>query len=408
MAHGGPEKVDLVRRGLALGGTAAVVAAAVPGVLRYQKEQNIADEVAVPEEELPVHVEQNEALIESPVFDEVLKARVIEMSELSRDQVLFVDQFGRPLSNGIKKVTKAAGYTPEEMTWRYKGGKAVGITPTWTKMQKALLAKETGVSVDDMQMRHVYKDLVKDEYQSFENKVELALHYAGQLALGDNRERTVIEVLEEDVTLTGLSEPIRTWMKEQIIGIAAEESRFDPEKTSPADAKGVLQTMPDTEAGYRTKHKLESLDPKNLIEQVKVAQMHIESTYEYFERNLSTELQYIEKAFFGNDTPSFEKYFLMPLMINAYNAGQARMGEVVRWFVAQCTDIESVLALGFESNFPQGYDVFYAMTHQCAQQKGVSRYGDDARAYVEKVMAWTEAIKTRRQDVAREVTVASL
>jgi hypothetical protein len=407
MAAGGPEKIDAVRRSVALGGTAAVVAAAVPGVLRYQNEQSRAGEVAVVEEDLPVRVEQNEALIESPVFDEVMKARIIEMSQLARDQVLFVDQFGRPLRNGIKKVTKAAGYTPEQMTWRYKGGKAVGITPAWIKIQKALLAKETGISADNIEMHHVYKDLAKDAYLSFENKVALALHYAGQSAVGDTRGRTVLEVLEEDVTLTGLPEPIRTWMKEQIIGIAAEESRFDPEKTSPADAKGVLQTMPDTEDGYRKKHKLESLDPKNLIEQVKVAQMHIESTHEYFERNLRAELQYIEKTFFGNDTPSFEKYFLIPLMINAYNAGQARMGEVVRWFVSQCTDIESVLALGFESNFPQGYDVFYAMTQRCADQKGVRRYGDDARAYVEKVMAWTAAIATRRND-SEGMTLASL
>jgi hypothetical protein len=337
---------------------------------------------------VPAEPERKEQLPQSPLFYQIILGRIIEQSELARDEVLFVDKFGRPLGDKVK-LTPSNGYRVSEMVWRYKGGKPVGIPPTWTKAQKEKIAATSGVPVEEIEMLHVYQDLMKPSYEDYENKAEMVERYAAEVVPGDPAGRTLYEVVLNDVPLDNLPESVALQMKRLMLGIAAEESRFNKKKKSPQDARGVLQTMEETEDGYREKHGLESLDPTDILMQVGVAGMHIETSYRELFNSAGEDLAYLKEHFFKNDETAFETCLVVPALVNSYNAGARRVAEVITWFANEVRAGRLAEHLPSNSTTPAGFDVYMVMVHACAEKKAVKRFGPDASQYTEKVYGWS-------------------
>jgi len=333
-------------------------------------------------------VEEKEKLPDSPLFYQIILGRIIEQSELARDEVLFVDKFGRPLGNKVK-LTPANGYKVSEMVWRYKGGEPVGIPPGWTKVHKEKLSAAYGVPVDEIGMHHVYLDLMKSAHEDCDSMIEMVQRYAAKPVDGDPAGRSFYEVVRNDIPLDGLPDTVAAQMKPLMLGIAAEESRFNKNKKSSKDARGVLQTMEKTEDGYREKHNLESLDPTDILMQVGVAGMHVETSYRELFNSAGEDLAYIKEHFFANDEQDFETCFVVPALVNAYNAGARRIAEVITWFVQEVREGRLSEYLPTNIDTPSGFDVYMTMVHACAEKEAVHKFGPDASQYTEKVYAWS-------------------
>lgn len=407
MKQRSPESEKLSRRQLLFGlGSSAAVIATGAHLLKQHIEETGTDLAAEPiiseiEDSMPEaeSIEDVEVLAESPIFDQVLTVRELEAGGLRRDQVLFVDAIGRPVGNGLPvTLSDAAGYTPEEMVWRYKGDAPVGISPVWSRAQKEILSHETGIPADEIFIRHVYLDLKKDEDEDTQSRIEMVYRNANMVVPGLEEPVSVSEFITTHLDLSSLDLVVAEEFRPYIVGIAAEESRFKNDKTSTVGAVGMLQTMPDTVLGYMEENGIETLDPRDITEQIKVASYHIEKTYTYLRDELWVELDAITQAYFAGDELMMKKYFFVPLIINAYNAGQGRMKQVVQEFLKNYIGAEAATeALGVTMPLT-GYDVFFAMSHLVAREELVPRYLEDASTYVEKVIGWKRAFDTFAQN----------
>lgn len=393
------QNVKVTRRRF-LGGAVAAGAAIGYQGLNYEGEQTeeVNEELETVDIEslIDESVEQVAEDLPSPVFERVLDARIIEAGGLRRDQVVFVDSFGRQISE-VFPITESVGLTPAEMTWRYKSGKPAGIPGAWTNAQKEYISRETGIPESDIEMLHVYQDLDKESEANFESRIEMVYYNATTVVPQDMHGRDAVTIIREESKFEHIPPSMSEYLLPHLVGIAAEESRFDASKTSPDGAVGFVQTMPWVFEAYKKKHKLPDLDPRNLVDQLPVGLQHIEVSYLELVEKLDLELVNITNTFFNGNYASMEKYFLAPLVINSFNAGQDRMIAVVQWFSENYPDQESVAELIPGGAQPTGYDVFFAMTHQCALENGVESFGPQASTYVAKVMGWTKAYEDYEQ-----------
>ncbi len=341
----------------------------------------------------------------SPVFEKVLNARTIEAEGLRRDQVLFTDSYGRQITEPFT-LTESVGLSPEEMTWRYEGAGPAGIPGAWIKEQKAYIGQQLNIPTSDINMLHVYQDLSSTRAEHMNSRVELVYENATTSLESDSKRRDALTIIRTEANFINLPQRVEEEFTPYLIGIAAEESRFDANKTSRSGAIGTLQTMPTTFEGYKKEHNLPNLDPRNLSDQLPASIQHIEISYSELTEKLDVELAYITNVYFDGNRASMEKYFLVPLMINAYNAGQQRMIEVVQWFLNTYPEPESTADLIGQDEPLTGYDLYFAMTYQCAKEKAVEGFGSETSVYVSKVMGWTPAFLKYEKE-QQEVQMAS-
>jgi hypothetical protein len=373
-------------------GSAAVLGWATKVGIDYRNEQTgiepEVEEVAV-EEEVP-SVEMIAEDLDSPVFDRVLKAREIQFGGLRRDQVLFIDSFGRQITE-VWPLTESVGLAPEEMTWRYQGGGPAGIPGTWTKQQEAYISEQLGIPTAEIGMLHVYQDLAKTNQEHMQSQIESV--YQNAVNPGEGGE-SVVSILQRECKFQNIPPHIAAMLEPAMTGIAAEESRFTQTKVSPAGATGVLQIMPKVAAKYAENNHLENFDISDLSNQILVAVDHVETCYRLLTKNLKEELAYFTEQYFNGNTASMEKYLLVPLILNSYNVGQNRMIEVVEWFADAYFEPKDASEI-FDTKAPlSGYDLYQAMVYAADEKDAVKKFGDDSSNYVEKVMGWQRAFET--------------
>ncbi len=358
------------------------------------------------EEEVLEDVEMIAEDLRSRVFEKVLAARIIEAGGLNRYQVLFVNKRGEQITEPFT-LTESVGLLPEEMVWRKDGAGGVGIPGTWINEQKAYISSQLGIPVSEIEMLHVHLDLDSTRAEHMNSKVELAYANATTPLESDSKGRDPLTILREETHFTKIPSRVAEEFTPYMVGIASEESRFDANKTNKrSGARSIMQTMPWVVEQYKVEHSEPNLDAENLEDQLKVSSEHIETTYRELTENLDLELYNITQDYFKGNTASMEKYFLIPLMINSYNSGQDRLIDVVRWFFSAYPEPQSTAELIGQEEQLSGYDVFFAMIHQCAKENSVEGFGPESSTYVSKVMGWTLAFSDYEKK-QQEVQIAS-
>jgi len=329
---------------------------------------NITEQMSAEEMEILANVTLGERFKER-VF------ALAEMNMMTADHVIFVGPYGEPLDEPVP-LTDAAGYTPDEMTVSYQDGPPVGIPGLWSRPERARLSAESGLPPDEITMLHVYQDL--QGYPEGYSRIDV-VGKNGLTPIAPDDTRTRMAYLFESFQINNVPEDISHMVRDFILGLAAEESRFNPDVESAAGAMGILQTMPDTTAQYEEKTGTR-VNPRDLREQIHVAEYQFEVTYFHFQNELSEEFAQITDNFFDGDIEAFNRYFLVPLMINAYNAGQGTMTKVVEEFFAQYTEKAAVAEL-LKVDELHGYDLYLAMSKTTAAEGWVGNYGQDSSSY---------------------------
>ncbi len=100
------------------------------------------------------------------------------------------------------------------------------------------------------------------------------------------------------------------------------------------------------------------------------------------------------KQYFASQE-DFERMFLTPCLINAYNTGEKGTGEVVRAFV----ETGAIAKVGTAMKGHAGFDLYLAMTRYGAAEEGMGLhdYGPEASTYVEKIYAYADLLTAAPQ-----------
>jgi hypothetical protein len=409
-----------------------------------------------------------ESLKETPlaeeVFEEVVKITDFEVVEvlpgsesfnkekegwqkwwaLHFNELLFVDSEGAPVGEVIpfqdfivdRQRTGADGL-PEVFKYRLGPGRmndegllSDNIAGEWIRYVRAIQARETGVPTRELQQRNVTEEFestlkrvdepelvesIKDAAaggNGIESMVDIVQYYGmnpDKKVRGDSQERTRAVYLQEEIIFHNkLPQVVQNELRGYIIGLAAQESRFNgalPKNS--ATAEGILQLIDDVreENGFDPEQRL------SFSQEVDVAGKHFSNVYtrvRHWMKNERVENQAGElvnqerletyeklRELFPSGEEGeqqWQKYFLTPCMVNAYNAGSWTIGACLHEFVAAHSQAELQELVGENP----GFDLFRTFTHfakSCEVSRFTRNYGDDAQAYFVSIAAASEELR---------------
>lgn len=318
------------------------------------------------------------------------------------NEVLFVAESGAPVATvriePINGISPGASYDPT------LGVVTEGFSRAWRTAARARVAAAGGdpstlrIKTNWNAIRKAVAD--PDEAMTYENtrSIEDVVRYFGEKPVRAAEEYSRIEYVRERISFSGnlaKAPVVMEALRECIPGLCALESKFNDDVTSAVGARGIFQMKPDT--WHKELGRPEFADGQSvpLTEQVKAAgelfsKMYDRVRYWCYEEPSYGGRNYLEeiKAAFASQE-DFERYFLVPLLVNAYNTGEKGMGDVVHAFVESGTFHRT-----FGSASHAGFDVFQALSeYGAAESSGtLGNYGSEASTYVQRVYAFARLL----------------
>lgn len=332
---------------------------------------------------------------------------------LNHDQVLFVDADNVPVGGPVEfediiaPKTTANGEVIEE--YRYSAGTVGedGIlleppTLEWREQMKARIeAEHPGrIITDSYNLVKLFRASTRYEDEpelqagirdgSIKSYGDLVDYYANKEVIGDGENRSRYEYVHEAIEFSDdMPVVVQEALRELIPGVCAQESKFNNGLTSSAGAIGIFQFMPEIWEKYGQTEE----DIKSLKNQVEIAGKLFSDIYQEVlhhakanEENKEEPLVRARSCFDNQET--FLQDFLVPVIINSYNAGSARMGEII----SEYFDSDRPLPHG------KGKEIFLEMVNFAETETAgrMGRYGEHAREYVPRVYAHAISIHQRQ------------
>ncbi len=363
-----------------------VVDLEIDGLVDLVQSEDMSEQSEVSHTEMVADAEVTQ--LDSLLLDRYLNTAA-QVKEMQRDQVLFVDSEGRALTDPVS-IPDTAGYTTEEITWRYHGRtddpeniKPVGIPGVWTKEQKSSLSEISNIPASEIEMKHVYLSLAGEGMENINSEVELI--QARKAALEAELGVTVEELVAQSFSFESGDEfehLIESELMTMMPALIAQESHYNADATSSAGAKGWMQFM---DAAWK-RHAENGASRDSLPDSLKAAGSYFSAAYRYMNKNVGAELSLIKDNYFAGNQADFVHYFLIPVLINDFNAGDTNMRAVIEWFGKNYAETDTLTGeLGIEA---QGFDVYFAMSQLANKHNAVPDYQDYASSYYGGVASW--------------------
>ncbi len=330
----------------------------------------------------------------------------IGLVELKHNQVLFVDKDNVPVGQPVEFEDIVA---PKELDngsvvndYRYSAGTVGedGIltdVPTleWREKVKEVVelanpGREIESSYNVVRIFEAAMDY-KDEPElqagiqdgSIKSYADVVDYFANKPVLGEeesSRYKYVHEGIKFD---DDIPEIVQTALRELVPGVCAQESKFNNGLTSSSGAVGIFQFMP----WVWEKYGKDPEEIKSLKTQVEVAGQLFSDIYREFMHHCNDEVLVQARSQFS-DQETFLIDFVVPSLINSYNAGSSRMSDAVEIYFSDSNRDRTLT----------GKDVFRDMA-EYAKSSEVGRldaYKEDAREYVPRVYAHAVSIHERQ------------
>lgn len=186
-------------------------------------------------------------------------------------------------------------------------------------------------------------------------------------------------------------------------GLVAQESQYDDNAESNAEAVGAWQMLAGTAGQFGAIYKktTRTRRGRKIIKETVTV-----DNRRNFEESAKAAVRYFEDAYrqikgsraYANIARTYsltDEDLLFPCMINAYNAGTSRIIGMIEWFAREYTPEKVKGLLGSP---PYGKDIFSLMSNEymrASTEKQVkdTRYGKDCRNYYAWVAAMTELLE---------------
>jgi len=431
------EKVDLSRRKFIKGAAAAAAtygAAKVGLDLLSSKDEEIKVEPeTLPEKENINNEDVNESIEEnsgSERFNSEIEG-YYAFTKLRKDEVLFLDEHNRPVGKPQKfkdftVYRPATAKTPQNQirkdgTVAYKlapgelneiGVPEGNVAPEWSDYVQEMLQAEnpdqkiTGRLnvVNDFLAAHSEADepelvaaIARGEINSYD---EIISYFAEKKVVG-NEDYNRMEYASEKIEFVsspakekwGRAEVpmfIQDKLRQLIPGWFAQESKFNAGLVSISDAAGLAQIKPKTWWEYTREKEFDSKEEEDaewervkddivvsrrMDKQIEVAGYLVFDNYHYIQHYADeNNIAKLQSRFTTEE--SFQEDLMVPLMINAYNAGGPTIGRLVKEFVGSVP----------ESEWEEGKDLFLQIADFGEKAGGkLADNKSEARKYVPKV-----------------------
>jgi hypothetical protein len=339
----------------------------------------------------------------SPHFERVRAARLLRL-QLHANEVMATTTRGELIAGPIE-LHAHSGWEVEDMISPTPANQGViqGIPGTYLRQMRADIADQYDIPAESIVIEHVYRNLQLSHTEG-QTIQERALSRLAQVPEGETT--TYRELINNYFSPQfGESESghfLQESLRRILPALILKESMFNPQAVSSSGARAELQILPTTFQRFAGNDE----DYQRFSTQLSVASRYFESSYRYLTTNLRNQLDIIRINYFDDDEMRFNEYFLFPLLINAYNAGDGNMERVVRWFVATYPELED-LQDGFGAPVASGgHDVFLAMATLAREQGAVPAYGQEASRYTLDIIS-TSTLLQPSQVASDEIRVAS-
>jgi hypothetical protein len=177
---------------------------------------------------------------------------------------------------------------------------------------------------------------------------------------------------------------VQAELRKLIPALCVQESGFNNDARSRSGAYGIFQFMPDTWAEFSGT----PLENASLREQVEVAGKVFSNMYTQLVHACGEDAL-LQLAAQSESEESLQVEVMTPLLVNGYNAGQKRMGDAVKAFVAdqQTRNVRLLVNKPFDlyASIADYADNYEAGTLQ--------KYDDDARQYVPRIYGHALALE---------------
>lgn len=263
-------------------------------------------------------------------------------------------------------------------------------------VKEVRVAESSSFSKENVKLDTFEKEVAEHLASLKKEDIELTKKQASEKVDGhkDSKETFIKNNIEfeewDSKTQTGVPPIVQQELKKIILGLCAQESKFDNDAISNKGAKGIMQIVPDTWIKYGGKPG----GVRPLSEQVEIAGKLFSDIYKEINHHIGDESLRRLRSRYSNEA-SFERDLIVPLMINSYNTGSSRMAEAVKLYLANTPS----------KKIPTGKDLYVAIADYAkSSKKGVylAGYGEQSREYVPKIYAQAEIFNTNELDKKRK------
>lgn len=405
-----PDRRNFLRNGAAWTGYAVVVAGLVETVHEHPEAFFGTDEQSGTLLPTEVTAETAEVLSGGSEQFENRMSGYAAWWTMSRTTLLFVDSNNVPVGEVVpfqdfvdkKEVTKDGQkvlvdylYTP--VVKNDVGEYAVGnIAPEWSNYVERIHAEKHGIAPEDLTRLNVAEDFERALSQSDEPELQAGIitgeiktnldiiHYFGDKPVRGAEHLSRINFLRQSVVFKNsrMSADVQAEVRDLLPAVCGKESKFNDDLKSSEGARGISQFMPATWSGLGMGEYGEF---QPLITQVEAMGKHCDNIYnELMSDGVEDLLESCIVPLFPTRA-AYERDFLVPCMINAYNPGAGTMRRAVKEFL-RMNDPSDILER-YKSQV--GKDVFFEL-NQFALESDIgllASYGPESAAYVPVIYA---------------------
>lgn len=364
-----------------LGGTLAVGVLAAAATANFTQNYFRTESRRRTFAEIDRHEGQEHAPSEQ--FSESVSSFRAVYGSMYKDQVLFVDQFGKAIGEPLIVPSEVFVPDPE------RPGKT-RISQAWLDLQRLTLCRNTNILCDTSRdwprqlnvIAHLkgealdthYVDLVARNGRMPVTRTEEEIQRNEPIL---NRMKFSHERVGETMSIDNAI--IKGEIVRMVPALIGHESTYSDQVTSESGASSSVQAMAETmeHLGY-TADEL-----KDFRTQVKFVGDAFENFYITLRDEAAISLNNIRDRYFGGvaNQDEFDRCFFAPMLLNSYNAGPTRMKWVLEWFLAKYPNRSAYEAAHGAREGSYGEDLFLLMTQECYFTGEVDGYGPDAALY---------------------------
>jgi hypothetical protein len=320
------------------------------------------------------------------------------------DQILFFDdnggQIGEPVN--LEPITLPDGRVlPPELP---SDTRIFEINGEWVDAQRVEVAAAANITADVQRdfpgATHTISVIRaakrEDPELQAETLLDIVKHYGAE-PVSNHPDKTRLKYVYENFgdilrqRLPGDLKEIADALIPFAIGIPFQETQYRSGLVSRTGARGVFQFQPETWPDFNDNPEEIHL----LSAQVEAAQKKLIQILTYYVRKNPGDMALIQREYFDGNRKNFIEQFLVPAIINGYQAGQGTISGVIERFAILYREKNKLEErAGKYDGGAMGYDVYLSMIRLDAARSDNDSVGDDTTKYVLGVYAGANLLKS--------------